>query len=160
MSRERLAMTALAGVGVVGATIYATRRGGPKTDAQDRRDKAQETRELGLGSAGVGGNRMAGGPSNSAAPSGPERDPADRQVTSSDAKGKLPSGGVGGGEAGSKSDHSKWPNPANILGSTVQKTGPRTASREDAEGHHDTRGISKMGPEVETKRGPADATRH
>ncbi|TFA99519.1 hypothetical protein CCMA1212_008687 [Trichoderma ghanense] len=157
MSRERLAMTALAGVGVVGATVYATRRGGSKkSDTQERRDKAQETRELGLGSAGVGGNRMAGGPSNSAAPSGPERDPKDRQVTTADSRDKLPSGGVGGGEAGSKSDHSSWPNP----GSVLQKTGPMTANRNDMEGHHETRGISKMGPEVETKRGPADATRH
>ncbi|KAK1242052.1 hypothetical protein MKX07_000038 [Trichoderma sp. CBMAI-0711] len=160
MSRQRLAMTAMAGVGVLGATMYATRRGGSKNDAQERRDKAQETRELGMGSAGVGGNRMVGGPSNSAAPSGPERDPNSRQVTTADTRDKLPSGGVGGGEAGSKSDHSGWPNPANLLGSAAQKTGSRTGSRSDAEGHHDTRGISKMGPEVETKRGPADASRH
>ncbi|KAL6864248.1 hypothetical protein J3F83DRAFT_716037 [Trichoderma novae-zelandiae] len=149
-------MTALAGVGVVGATVYATRRRGPQSAVQDRHDKAQETRDLGMGGAGVGGNRMAGGPSSSAAPSGPERDPSSRQVTTASSRDQLPSGGAGGGEASSKSDHSRWPSSSAILGSAGQRTG----SRSDAEGHHDTRGISKMGSEVETKRGPADASKH
>ncbi|KAL7945834.1 hypothetical protein V8C42DRAFT_45310 [Trichoderma barbatum] len=150
MSRQRLAMTAIAGVGVISAAFYVTRKDDPKkNDTQIRREKAQETRDLGLGSAGVGGNRMTGGPSNSAAPSGAERDPNRRQVTS---KEELPSGGVGGGEASSKSDHFRW--HSSILGSAAKTT----ADRQDHEGFHDTRGISKMGAEVPSKRGPADAS--
>ncbi|KAL7912182.1 hypothetical protein GGI35DRAFT_444609 [Trichoderma velutinum] len=146
MSRQRLAMTTIAGVGMIGAIFYATRKDESKMDnAQIRRNKAQETRELGLGSAGVGGNRMTGGPSNSAAPSGSERDFQRDQP-------QLPTGGVGGGEASSKSDHFR------LHTSMLSTGGKGTASREDHKGYHDTRGISKMGPEIPSKRGPADAS--
>lgn len=142
-------MTAIAGVGIISATIYATRKSGSKMDdTQKRRNKAQETRELGLGSAGVGGNRMTGGPSKSAALSGSERDPERHQVTTADSKEELPSGSVG-----RKSERSGWSN--SILGASGGKT---TASRRDLEGYHDTRGISKMGAEIPSKRGPADAS--
>ncbi|KAL7935183.1 hypothetical protein V8C35DRAFT_266723 [Trichoderma chlorosporum] len=156
MSREKLAMTAIAGVGVLSVAMYATRKKEPKmNDSQTRKNKAQETRELGLGSAGVGGNRMAGGPSSSAAPSGSERDPQSGQAATA-SKEELPSGGVGGGEASSKSDHFRL--HSSIFGGGGGGGGKKTASREDHEGYHDTKGISKMGPEIPSKRGPADAS--
>ncbi|UKZ79463.1 hypothetical protein TrVFT333_007218 [Trichoderma virens FT-333] len=146
-------MTAVAGVGIIGATFYATRKNESKVDdAQSRRNRAQETRELGLGSADVGGNRMTGGPSNSAAPSGTERDHQRDQANTASAKEALPTGGVGGGEGSSKSDHFRL--HTTILGSG----GKTTASRQDHEGYHDTRGISKMGAEIPSKKGPADAS--
>ncbi|KAK4085504.1 uncharacterized protein Triagg1_494 [Trichoderma aggressivum f. europaeum] len=146
MSRQRLAMTTIAGVGMISVIYYATRKNeSAANNAQLRRNQAQDIRELGLGSAGVGGNRMTGGPSNSAAPSGSERDPQRDQV-------QLPTGGVGGGEASSKSDHFRL--HSSILGGG----GKATASRQDHEGYHDTRGISKMGSEIPSKRGPADAS--
>ncbi|KAL6695036.1 hypothetical protein J3F84DRAFT_375923 [Trichoderma pleuroticola] len=147
MSRQRLAMTTIGGVSMISVILYATRKNESKTDnAQIRRYKAQETRELGLGSAGVGGNKMTGGPSDSAAPSGSERDLQSGQV-------QLPAGGVGGGEASSKSDHFRL-HSTSILSSG----GKGTASRQDHEGYHDTKGISKMGSEIPSKRGPADAS--
>lgn len=138
-------MTTIGGISMIGVIFYATRKNEPKTDnAQIRRNKAQETRELGLGSAGVGGNRMTGGPSSSAAPSGSERDPQSGQV-------QLPTGGVGGGEASSKSDHFRL-HTTSILSSG----GKGTASRQDSEGYHDTKGISKMGSDIPSKRGPGE----
>ncbi|KAL5088413.1 hypothetical protein Trisim1_006621 [Trichoderma cf. simile WF8] len=148
MSR-RLTMTTIAGVSMVGVIFYATRKNESKTDnSQIRRNKAQETRELGLGSAGVGGNKMTGGPSNAAAPSGSERD-------SQSGKVQLPTGGVGGGEASSKSDHFRLHTTSILSGG-----GKGTASREDHEGYHDTKGISKMGSEIPSKKGPADTSEH
>lgn len=141
-------MTTIAGVSMIGVIFYATRKNESKTNAQIRSNKAQETRELGLGSAGVGGNRMTGGPSNAAAPSGSERDAQSGQA-------QLPTGGVGGGEASSKSDHFRLHTTSILSGG-----GKGTASRQDHEGYHDTKGISKMGPEIPSKRGPADASEH
>ncbi|KAM6484117.1 hypothetical protein HDV62DRAFT_357447 [Trichoderma sp. SZMC 28011] len=149
MSRQRLTMTMIGGVSMLGVIFYATRKNDSKTDnAQLRRNKAQETRELGLGSAGVGGNKMTGGPSSSAAPSGSERDIQGGQV-------QLPTGGVGGGEASSKSDHFRLHTTSILSGG-----GKGTASRQDHEGYHDTKGISKMGSEIPSKKGPADTSEH
>ncbi|KAL6814686.1 hypothetical protein V8C40DRAFT_269814 [Trichoderma camerunense] len=142
-------MTMIGGVSMLGVIFYATRKNESKTDnSQLRRNKAQETRELGLGSAGVGGNRMTGGPSSSAAPSGSERDIQGGQV-------QLPTGGVGGGEASSKSDHFRLHTTSLLSGG-----GKGTASRQDHEGYHDTKGISKMGSEITSKKGPADTSEH
>lgn len=149
MSRQRLTMTMIGGVSMLGVIFYATRKNDSKTDnAQIRRNKAQDTRELGLGSAGVGGNRMTGGPSSSAAPSGSEKDIQGGQV-------QLPTGGVGGGEASSKSDHFRLHTTSLLSGG-----GKGTASRQDHEGYHDTKGISKMDSEIPSKRGPADTSEH
>ncbi|KAL7788026.1 hypothetical protein V8C43DRAFT_323837 [Trichoderma afarasin] len=142
-------MTMIGGVSMLGVIFYATRKNDSKTDnSQLRRNQAQETRELGLGSAGVGGNRMTGGPSSSAAPSGSERDIQGGQV-------QLPTGGVGGGEASSKSDHFRLHTTSLLSGG-----GKGTASREDHQGYHDTKGISKMGSEIPSKKGPADTSEH
>ncbi|RFU75851.1 hypothetical protein TARUN_6377 [Trichoderma arundinaceum] len=145
-------MTAIAGAGIIGAALYSTRKNKNTNDVQQRRSKAEETRELGLGSAGVGGNRMTGGPANAAALSGPDRD-SDQQVTTAGSKKELPSGGIGGqGGSGSMSEKSGW-------ASSILKTGGKgTADRRDQEGLHETRGISKMGSETPSKRGPADAS--
>lgn len=152
MSRQRLAMVALAGAGVIGATMYFPRRNDSRmNDVQDRRNKAQETRELGLGSAGVGGNKMTGGPSNSATPSGPEKDPRYREVGTGDSKRNLPAGGVssgygGGGTTASAAEKMGW--SSSILGGP----GKKTMSRSDQEGYNDTRGISRMGSDVPSKK--------
>ncbi|KAL7974401.1 hypothetical protein HDV63DRAFT_412185 [Trichoderma sp. SZMC 28014] len=144
-------MVALAGVGVIGATMMLPRKPGTqRNDVHDRRDKAQETRELGLVSTGVGENKMTGGLSSSTT-SGPDKDPRYREVDMGDSKQYLPAGGVstgrgGGGTTASASEK------LGFKGSLLGGSGKKIASREDEVGYHDTRGISRMGPELETKK--------
>lgn len=143
-------MVALAGAGVIGATMYSTRKKETKiNDVQNRRIEAHETRELERGSAGVGENKMSGGSSNSATPS--DRDPGYREVSTADSTKNLPAGGVssgygGGGSTASVTD--KLGRSTSILGGS----GKKIASRSDEEGYHDTRGISRMGPEIPSKK--------
>lgn len=153
MSRQRLTMVALAGAGVIGATMLFPRKANQRNDVQERRDKAQDARELGLGSAGVGGNRMTGGPSDSTTPSGPDKDPRYREVDTGGSKQHLPAGGVstgrgGGGTTASASEK------LGFTGSILGSAGKKTASRSDEVGYNDTRGISRMGPEVPSKKHP------
>lgn len=146
-------MVALAGVGAIGATMMFPRKTDSKrNDVQDRRDKAQETRELGLGSAGVGGNKMTGGPSNSTT-SGPDKDPRYREVDTGDSKQYLPAGGVSSGRGGGGTTASAS-EKLGFKGSFLGGSGKKIASREDEVGYNDTRGISRMGPELETKKRP------
>lgn len=88
-------MTAAAGAGLIGATVYATRRN--NTNNQDNRNIAQQKRDLGLGGAGIGGNKMAGAMERGGRPGVGDGDPG-RQVTTAESRDKLPSGQIGGGE--------------------------------------------------------------
>ncbi|KAL6909095.1 hypothetical protein GGI43DRAFT_394569 [Trichoderma evansii] len=125
MSRQRLAMVAVIGAGVIGATMYIPRKNETKiNDVQDR---------------------------NSGTPSGPDKDPRYREVSMGDETKNLPAGGVssgygGGGTTASVTEKMGWKN--SLLGGA----GKKTASRSDEEGYHDTRGISRMGPEVPSKK--------
>ncbi|KAK6449198.1 hypothetical protein FP744_10005448 [Trichoderma asperellum] len=127
-------MVALAGAGVIGATMYSTRKKESKiNDDQNRVIEAHETRELERGSAGGG------------------RDPGYREVSTADSTKNLPAGGVssgygGGGSTASVTD--KLGRSTSILGGS----GKKIASRSDEEGYHDTRGISRMGPEIPSKK--------
>ncbi|EHK41474.1 hypothetical protein TRIATDRAFT_84723 [Trichoderma atroviride IMI 206040] len=151
MSRQRLTMVALAGVGVIGATMFFPRKANPQNDVQERRNKAQDARDLGLGSAGVGGNKTTGGPSDSTTPSGPDKDPRYREVDTGDSKQYLPAGGVSTGRGGGGSTASAS-EKLGFKGSILGVAGAKTASRSDQEGYHDTRGISRMGSEVPSKK--------
>ncbi|KAL6825992.1 hypothetical protein J3E69DRAFT_335540 [Trichoderma sp. SZMC 28015] len=121
MSRQRLTMTMIGGVSMLGVIFYATRKNERKSDNTQIRK---------------------------AAPSGSERDIQSGQV-------QLPTGGVGGGEASSKADHLRLHTTSILSGG-----GKGTASRQDHEGYHDTKGISKMGSEIPSKKGPADTSEH
>ncbi|OAA44802.1 hypothetical protein NOR_03556 [Metarhizium rileyi] len=191
MSREKVIMTAAAGAGLIGATIYATRA--TPTETQDKRNKAQQKRDLGLGGAGIGGNHMAGGTERGPPPGPGDGDPK-RQVTTAESRDKLPSGAIGGGEgaggSGARRTQLSFPGSSTLGSSGGENAntdknptrpkpaadapasensgwlnsmrsavgGKSTASRKDEEGLHDTRGISKMGSETPSKRGPADAS--
>lgn len=114
MSRQRLAMVAVVGAGVIGATMFFPRK--------------NESKAI------------------------PGMDPRYREVGTADSKKNLPAGGVssgygGGGSTAPVMDKSGWPS-SSILGGT----GKQTASRSDEEGYHDTRGISRMGPDVPSKK--------
>ncbi|EFY92595.1 hypothetical protein MAC_01231 [Metarhizium acridum CQMa 102] len=184
-------MTGAAGAGLIGATIYATRKN--QSETQDNRNMAQQKRDLGLGGAGIGGNRIAGGTERGGSTGSGDGDPG-RQITTAKSRDKLPSGKIGGGEGaggsgarrtevsftGSSSNgtpsgdgsgqnqneakaqletNSTSPEKSGWLNSMKSAvSGKRIASRKDEEGLHDTRGISKMGQETPSKRGPADAS--
>ncbi|KAG6003128.1 hypothetical protein E4U21_002326 [Claviceps maximensis] len=100
MSRARAFSIAGLGAAFVGGTIYATRSPQKQSVAEMKRNKADRARDLGLGSAGVGGTHLTGGPEAGAAPSRPDDgdDHAQRVKTTAESGDKLPSGGVGGGE--------------------------------------------------------------
>lgn len=118
-------MVAVVGAGVIGATMYIPRKNETKINtAQDR---------------------------NSAIPSRPDKDPRYREVSTGDETKNLPAGGVssgygGGGTTASVAEKMGWKD------SLLSGTGKKTASRSDEEGYHDTRGISRMGPEVPSKK--------
>jgi hypothetical protein len=131
MSRQRLTMVALAGAGIIGATMFFPRKSESKTSVVQ--------------------NRRNGSPNDSTTTSGPEKDPRYREVDTGDSKQYLPAGGVstgrgGGGTTASASEK------LGFKGSILGGTGKQTASRSDQEGYHDTRGISRMGSEVPTKK--------
>ncbi|KHN97526.1 uncharacterized protein MAM_04541 [Metarhizium album ARSEF 1941] len=209
MSREKVIMTAAAGAGLIGATIYATRKN--RAEAPDHRNMAQQKYDLGLSGAGIGGNRVAGAMERGGSHGRGDGDPG-RQITTAESRDKLPSGKIGAGEgaggsgarrteipfSGSSSNgtsrgdqtgrnQASYPHGQSVrhleltprlyqndTKAQMEKTSPessgwvnsvksavsgkRNASRKDEEGLHDTRGISKMGPETPSKRGPADAS--
>lgn len=88
-------MTCAAGAGLIGATIYATRKN--QAETQDNRNMAQQKRDLGLSGAGIGGNRIAGGTERGGSPGSGDGDPG-RQITTAKSRDKLPWGKIGGGE--------------------------------------------------------------
>lgn len=152
MSQGKLAMTAAAGVGVIGAMIFSMRKPTKGIDdAERKRYKAQEMRESGLGSAGTGGIRMIGGPTSVAASSGPDKDTENHQAVAARPKEER-SSSKPGNSGSRKTEQSGW---ADSVLHTMSKS---TGSRGDLEGIRDTRGISKMGSEIPSKRGPAAAS--
>ncbi|KEY69711.1 hypothetical protein S7711_03196 [Stachybotrys chartarum IBT 7711] len=98
---KHLSVPAVAGVGLVGAAVYATTR--PKKDPEDqRRDRVQAKRDSGLGGAGVGGNFTTGGFETGQVGSGTTSSThdSDRKIDTDASRDQLPSGGVGGGVGG------------------------------------------------------------
>ncbi|KAG5916710.1 hypothetical protein E4U53_004283, partial [Claviceps sorghi] len=95
MSRARAISIAAAGTALIGGTIYATRAPQKQSVPEMKRNRADRARDLGLGSAGVGGNFMTGGPEAGAAPSRPDDgdDAARRVRTTAESGDKLPAGG-------------------------------------------------------------------
>jgi len=104
MSREKVMMIAVAGAGLFGATLYAT-RGNASSKTEAKRNQAQEKRDLGLGSAGVGGNADRA---------------ENKQITTAESRDKLPSGNPGGGEGagGSSARRSQVPFPGSSPGAS------------------------------------------
>jgi hypothetical protein len=95
----RLAIPAVAAVGIVGTALYYSTR--PKKSAiEQRQDRAESKRSNGLGGVGVGATAMTGGHETGQVGSGTSTGTHDESrkldIDPSERK-NLPSGGVGGG---------------------------------------------------------------
>lgn len=91
MSQEKKLMLAMAGVGVIGAAIYATRGGSSKVSNQSP-NKTRDKKNMGLEGAGIAGTGAAGGNERAIDPN------QDKKLKTTAPVEELPSGGgVGGG---------------------------------------------------------------
>ena len=88
-------MMAVAGVGIIGAGLYAA-TGGRNDPVKESPNKARDKRDLGLSGAGIAGTATAGGNERGADPSKDQK----RKTNTTAPPEKLPSGGIGGGEGG------------------------------------------------------------
>ncbi|RDA91778.1 hypothetical protein CP533_2840 [Ophiocordyceps camponoti-saundersi (nom. inval.)] len=174
MSRQKLAMTAAAvGAGALGISLYNRRSSpNPETSKDERpsRHSAHAKREFGLEGAALGGNAIVGSTELGAKRGQqPSRSPAPLE--------KLPSGGIGGGEGagGSSARKTQFPysgsgqsyggEKPNVPSVSSQEPGALEALRGvfgpgdkpgvnpvDEGGFRDTRGASKMGSELPSKK--------
>ncbi|KAL7920893.1 hypothetical protein ACQKWADRAFT_314398 [Trichoderma austrokoningii] len=123
MSGQRLVMVALIGAGVIGAKMFLPRKSNP----QERGDIEPETRDLS------------------------DKDPRYREVDTGGSKQNLPAGGVSSGRGGGGTTVSAS-EKLGFGGYILGNFGKKTLSRSDQEGYHDTRGISRMGSEIPSKK--------
>ncbi|KAK5998813.1 hypothetical protein PT974_01196 [Cladobotryum mycophilum] len=93
MSRQRLALPIVGGASLLGAVLYFRSRPN-KSYGEQTRDRKLAKQEQGIMGAGVGNTHAIGGHE----PGQSDKD-SSRKVETTAPKEKLPSGGVGGGEA-------------------------------------------------------------
>ncbi|RCI11667.1 hypothetical protein L249_7728 [Ophiocordyceps polyrhachis-furcata BCC 54312] len=171
MSRQKLAMTAGAGALAIGLFYRHQSKAAKKQDENPSRHGAHAKRDLGLQGAAVGGNAVVGSADlNARRNRQPSRSPAPLE--------KLPSGGTGGGEGagGSSARRTQFPcsssgqsfggeKKVNSSNTPSQGPGALEALRGvfspggedgvnpvDEGGFRDTRGASKMGSELPSKK--------
>ena len=148
-TQRQITALAAAGAAVLGIGYYSS--SGKRPQTQPERHRAQNKREeLGTQGAGVGNNAAAGRPELQ----GPSRSDKD---AGGDGGGGKASRGTPASSDGSQSkvpneSPGEQPGASGALKSAFGNDGTRAADDSRESGIHNTRGISKMGSEVPSKK--------